>query len=368
MFSFGDINNYGDLLFAHIFGMEMRSRLKGVPIDLYAPTSGNFQGLQYNAYSRRKIEGRYDALILAGGEVVHFFDERTWKPVYAKMNARLESDLPSDVVWDWAGLEVPFKAWISVGVRPFEDRMDEEKLRSALEGLDHLSVRGVLSKKILEQGDLNFYDPRITITPDLGWLFPKFLDRQGKRGKLFSAITGGEKEYALYQVNNITEDEAAIIATQLCEFQREQGIRVLLLPVIHAWEDVKYLRMIEERSNGELKLLPNELGLLEMADLMVNARIVLSSSLHTAITALAACVPAGIINKWQGTKLQDLFGHQFRLHFLDKDVSKTLQMMQGLVTEGKNTEILEAYARFMVLRLEKLFDELADRIASSPSR
>ncbi len=365
MFSFGDINNYGDILFAHVFNMEMRSRLADVRIDMYSPTNADIGGVQYKAYAREKIEGKYDALILAGGEVVHFFDERTWGPVYAKIGAEVESALPSDTVWDWVDLEVPFKAWISVGVRPFEDRLDELKLRKAIEGLDLLSVRGVLSKKILEQGALNFYDPRITTTPDLGWLFPKYLEHGGSKGRLFTEHTHGEREYAIYQVNNITEEEAGIVADQLCDYQRRHGVRVFLLPVIHAWEDVRYLRMIAARSKGELEVLPNDLDILEMADLMVNARIVLSSSLHTAITALAAGVPAAIINKWQGTKLQDLFGHQFRLDFLEKDLSRTYEMLMKLENERKDTSVLKAYSKFMTLSLGRSFDDLASRIRTA---
>jgi len=359
MFSFGDIDNYGDILFAHIFDMEMRRRFPGVRIDHYAPTTAVSDGIEYIAYQREKVDGRYDALVLAGGEVVHFFDDRTWRPLYARLNRVVESGRPSDVVWDWAHCRAPYKAWFSVGVRPFEDQFDEDCFRSVLDALDHLSVRGALSKKILEQGAWNIADPRITMTPDLGWIFPRFLAQSGEKGRHHQRITGGEQDYVLFQVNNINEEEASVIGTGLRAFQDKYGVKVLLLPVIHPWEDVKYLRLIAERSNGELALLPDRSSVLEMADLMVHAQVVLCSSLHTAITALAAGVPAAVMNKWQGTKLQDLFGHQFRLEHLSNDPAQTLPMLEKLWKEREDRAVLKAYASFMELAVDRAFDDLA---------
>src|SRR5690606_7588770 len=152
---------------------------------------------------------------LAGGEVVHFFDERTWRPLYDKLGAHVVSDRPSDVVWDWAGCTAPYKAWMSVGVRPFEDQLDEAKLDAALAGLDHLSVRGVISKKVLEKGSWNSYDRRITLAPDLGWGFPKYLEQSGALGCHHQRLTEGAKDYVLFQVNGITEKEAEVVSDQL---------------------------------------------------------------------------------------------------------------------------------------------------------
>lgn len=365
MFSFGDIDNYGDIMFAHVFGMEMRKRSASFTIDFYSPTAASVAGIEYRPYTRDQVDGRYDALVLAGGEVVHFFDDRTWRPLYAKLNARVESERPSDVVWDWVDCAAPFKAWISVGVRPFEDQLDQQKLERALEHLDLVSVRGVLSKKILEAGTWNSYDRRITLSPDLGWVFPRFLESVGESGVHHARLTGGVQQYVLYQVNTITEQEAIIISDQLRQFQNEQGVKVFLLPVIHPWEDVKYLRMIASHSNGELEVLPDRLGILEMADLMVHAKLVLCSSLHTAITALAAGVPAGVINKWQGTKLQDLFGHQFRTEFLVNEHDRTLASLSLLWQEAADTSALKAYAKFMELAVDKTFDTLVRNITGT---
>lgn len=365
MFSFGDIENYGDILFAHVFNMEMRKRLVDAEVHFYAPTEVVLDGIHYRAYTRERVDGRYDALVLAGGETVHFFDDRTWRPVYDKLNRSVASGTPSDIVWDWVECEASFKAWLSVGVRPFEDQRDERKLAAALNNLDRISVRGSLSKKILEDGIWNSYDQRIVMDPDLGWLFPAFLDHMGERGRHHATLTGGVREYVIYQVNSIAAEEAMTISDQLRRFQDDHGTKVFLLPVIRPWEDSKYLRLIEQCSQGELTLLDDKLGVVELADVIVHAQAVLCSSLHTAITALAAAVPAGIVNKWQGTKLQDLFGHQFRSDRLTNDLAEVYPMLQRLWEERSRADVLEAYAAFMRLALGRTFDDLAVRMVNA---
>src|SRR5690606_4625905 len=182
---------------------------------------------------KEKVDGNYDALILAGGEVIHLFDERTWVPIYNKNKLQIESKNPSDVVWDWIDAKSKFKAWISVGVRPFEDKWDEKKINGVIRGLDYLSVRGILSKKILESGNLNEYLHMIQMSPDLGWLFPKYLEYRKLTGDLYRKHISAGVKYAIFQVNAITEEEAGIIAAQLLSFQDKYNIKIYLLPVIH---------------------------------------------------------------------------------------------------------------------------------------
>jgi polysaccharide pyruvyl transferase WcaK-like protein len=272
------------------------------------------------------------------------------------------SEKPSDIVWDWADLNHGFKAWLSVGVRPFENINNAAKINKTLEDLDYVSVRGIISKKILEHDQVNFYNPKITITPDLGWLFPKFLNIKNEIAKHYKKYIPAEK-YVIFQTNTITSEEAGLIGEALVKFELYSGLKVLLLPVIHPWEDEKYLRMIEASTNGSISMLPETLSTLEIADILVHAEIVLSSSLHSAITALAHGIPAAIINKWQGTKLQDLFGLQFRVEYLSNDFNNTYDLLVRLISEKKRNEVsLHLYADFMKEKLSEVFDELCKNI------
>lgn len=368
MFSFADIDNYGDILFSHIFQKEISERLKDVSIDFYTPSDFEIEGIQYIGYERSKIEKKYDALILAGGEVVHLFDERTWEPIYRKNNQKILSTFASDVVWDWADCEAGFKAWLSVGVRPFENKKQDPKISAAIKNLDYISVRGILSKKILEGEEMNAYESKVNITPDLGWLFPEYLKSKGEYGKLYNKLIPEGRKYAIVQAHNISDTEAEVISKSLLSFREENDMDIFLLPVIHLWEDHKFMQKITDASGGLIKLLPHNLSTLQMADLIVHAELVACSSLHVAITALADGIPAAIINKWQGTKLQDLFGLQFRQDYLSSSFDNVDQLLMKLLKEKqKYQRSLTLYADFMKSKLEIAFDDIAERIENTKS-
>lgn len=364
-FSFADIDNFGDILFSHIFKMEVEKRIENPIIDFYSPSKYSVEGIDYFAYSKEKIkQNGYDALIVFGGEVIHLFDERTWKPIYTKNNQILETELPSDIIFDWTDLDGPFKAWISVGVRPIEKEEDFLKIQKAIENLNYVSVRGNLSKKILEGGNLQTNNSKIEITPDMGWLFPNLLDYTNTNGKFYKEYVLQE-EYLIFQINNITVEEAKEIAQYLYQFKKEENIQVVLLPIIRPWEDYKYLKMIWDEFPNEFILLNNDLNILEIADIIVHSSLTITSSLHANITALSAGIPAGIMNKWQGTKLQDLYGHQFRLHMLKHQLNEIPDLLNSLKEEkAEGTELLNNYAKFMKSCLNNLFDQLVNKISN----
>ncbi len=361
-FSFADIDNYGDILFSHIFKMEIEKRIPNATVDFYTPTNYENDGIFYKSYERSLIEsGNYDALILFGGEVVHLYDEKTWNPIYKKNRQCLISKLPSDTVFDWTNLKVSFKAWISVGVRPIENKEHRNKILKSVDELNYVSVRGNLSKKILEDLNLQYNNPKIEITPDLGWLFPSLLEYKDLSGSLFKQYTNSTN-YVVFQINNISEEESKKIASYLLEFKKRNDIDVVLLPVIRPWEDYKYLKLIDDFSNNEFFLLPNSLSILEIADILVNSQMVISSSLHAAITALAVGIPAGIFNKWHGTKLQDIFGHQFRLHSVKHDINDIPKLLDDLLEEREMGNALKHYSNFMQVSLNDLFNKLVKNI------
>jgi len=364
-FSFADIDNFGDILFSHIFKMEMEKRVKDIQIDFFTPSHFKVEGIEYQAYNREKVkQNNYDALIVFGGEVIHLYDERTWKPIYAKNKKELESDLPSDVIFDWANISKPYKAWISVGVRPISNEVDFQKIAQTISNLDYVSTRGNLSKKILENLNLENNQANIHITPDMGWKFPMLLNHAKQKGELYKKHINVEK-YLIYQVNNITSEEAKQIAHYLYDFYKTTNIKIVLLPIIRPWEDKKYLELIHREFPNDFILLDNDLTILELADILIHSEITLTSSLHGCITALSVGTPGGIINKWQGTKLQDLFGHQFRLNKLKHNISEMPDLLKELLNEKENPNNgLKQYSEFMQLTLDNVFDDLVVNIKS----
>lgn len=355
LFSFADIDNFGDILFSWIVRQELQKRLQNAEFDFYSPSDCMIAGERYIGYTRDRVDGAYDALILIGGEVVHFFDERTWKPIYSRRRLTTCTEFPSDVVWDWpASCAAPYKAWFSVGVRPFDDSTDQSRVAATLQALDHVSVRGVLSKKLLENAEWLRNDKRITVTPDLGWAFPRLVSKADPRGI--------EKPYALFQFHNIDEQDAVTIAESLLQFGQETGLAVYLMPVIHLWNDHEFMLRICEAGRGNLAMLRSDLTPNEMLELIRDAEIVLASSLHVVISALAFGHPAAVFNKWPGTKFQDLMGMQMRPHaFINsvQDIDKTLYLLRQ---EQLQPAALLAYRDFMSASLDNAFDRLAQDI------
>lgn len=358
LFSFADIDNYGDILFSWIVRQELQRRLPHAEFDFYSPSDCLIAGERYIGYTRDRVDGVYDALILIGGEVVHFFDERTWKPIYSRRGLTTCTEFPSDVVWDWpVNCVAAYKAWFSVGVRPFEDSVDQSRVAATLQALDHVSVRGVMSKKLLENAEWLRNDKRITVTPDLGWAFPRLVSKAGLR-----AI---EKPYALFQFHNIDEQDAVTIAASLSRFGQETGLAIYLMPVIHLWNDHEFMFRICEAGGGNLSMLKNDLTPNEMLELIRDAEIVLASSLHVVISALAFGHPAAVFNKWPGTKFQDLLGMQMRPHaFINsaQDIDKTLCSLRQ---EQLQPAALLAYRDFMSASLDNAFDRLAQDIVNA---
>lgn len=362
MLSFADINNYGDILFSHVFKMEIEKRLPSVSIDFYTPSTIELEGFRYDGYLRNKLDGKYDAIFLAGGEVVHLFDERTWMPIYEKQNKQVISKNASDIVWDWVDCESKFKAWLSVGVRPFGDKWNEGKIEHAIKSLDFVACRGILSKKILEGSDFEKFNLSVTLTPDLGWIFPQYLDYLNLRGQVYHQYVRAESKYLLFQVHNITDEEAKLLADELLYVKKSYDLDIVLMPVIHLWKDENYLSKIDEFAGGAFHLLKNDLTVIEMLDIIVHSQIAITSSLHVAITALADGIPASVFNKWQGSKLQDLFGLQFRTDYLFNDFVHFRRVTEKLIHEKEKSSALKVYADFMQQKLCEVFDDIAVKL------
>jgi len=364
--SFADIDNFGDILFAHVVEGEIKKIDNHATIDFFSPTDYEHADRIYKSFDCEEDYSEYDAILLAGGEVIHFYDERTWLPIYEKRGFSFPDDRrPSDIIWKFHDKkQVAYKAWLSVGVRECKE-IEDGLLEKVIQDLDFISVRGLLSKKILEKKEFNFYDRKIRLTPDLGWLFPETLTRNSHLSSI-SHIVELEEPYIIFQTNNISDDDCQLITKELMKVKQNLHLNIVLLPVIRPWDDLSYLKKIEHCSKGSIKCLPNNLNAFQIMKVILGAKFVISSSLHCALTALAADIPAGLINKWQGSKLQDIFSQQFRMDFLSSDYNDIYYFSERLAAESKSDkEILSSFSSLMRLHLRKLFQDLVSDIRNS---
>lgn len=359
--SLADINNYGDKFFPYIFRSELKARFPNAEIGLYTNSEYHCELYDTSKYSLPGLAD-YDAVILAGGDTIQRLDEENWNDIYGSSTLGRK---PSDIIFQWLALDKPYKAYFSVGVHP---QMQEHRqdILNMLTRLDYLSVRGGLSKKIIE-GSLVYNYNQIRIVPDLGWLFAKYLDRM-EPDLPETGLTPGN--YMVFEVFYEFDDEILrFSAKALSEFQSETNVKVMLLPIIHTkskralstWNDYYPLSKIQEYAGGAFLLMPDQLSIANVGFLLKNAKFYLGSSMHGAVTCLSYGIPAGNILTWTAPKLQELHGARMRADCFINHWGKLPGLLRQLNREAEdntNRGYGKIYADYMRHRLSQELDYL----------
>lgn len=360
--SLADINNYGDAFFPLVAKSELLRRIPNAEIELITNTEYENGLYKTTAYSREYME-QFDAIILAGGELISPHDDGAFCETYGEGYY----GKPSDIAHGWLDLKRPFKAWFSVGAHPVLFDYSEE-VDTALLKLNYLSVRGTISKKVLERGFIINND-KIRVMPDLGWLFPRYIDN-GPSFDPWSACGLNENQpYIVFQaIEDLDiENHASMIAQALTSFQNTTGIKVLLIPVMHTkkqWFENGALQKIYNASR-EITLLSERFNILETGAILKNAKFFLGCSLHGAITLLAYGKPVVSVRDPINTKLQDLHAARFRSVCFANSWNIFPSVLERLNHEAENkTDAKYAfmYAEYMRYRIDREFDNLAAQI------
>jgi len=371
MLTFADIDNYGDTFFPYVFVEEMKKRLPGYTIDVLANQACNFGPVTCEKYNLEQLT-QYDAVVLAGGEVVHDFDVGVWNSIYYPMTKGNLDFAPSDIVFNWMDLNIPFKAWFSVGVLPPHEST-RLKITSALNKLDYIALRGIVAKKIVENYTEAHYSS-LHLVPDMGWIFPHYIPteeadkkRVGREAKVEGLF---ESPYLVFEAHMAAFPPAKQVAAALMHIQEATGLRVIMLPLVRPWQDHRVMSYIEDASDGNLLLLHDNLSFLDMGTILANADLYVGTSLHGAMTLLANGKPAGIIHPHSMTKYQDFLGMQMRLDFYENNWGQLETLVHKLIQEHydiSKMRQLKLYSEYMQLKLNDAFDELAVRIMEERS-
>lgn len=366
MLTFADIDNYGDTFFPYVFVEEMKKRLPGYTVDVLANQARKFGPVTCEEYNKKKLT-QYNAVVLAGGEVVHDLDIGVWNSIYYPMTKGNLHFAPSDIVFNWTNLDIPFKAWFSIGVLP-PQQSTWPKIINALNKLDYIALRGLVAKKIVENA-MESHNPSLHIVPDMGWIFPHYIpteDADKKRIECEAKVEGlFESPYLVFEAHMAAFPPAKQVASALMRIQEATGLRVIMLPLVRPWQDHQVMSYIMEASDGMLLLLHNNLSFLDMGTILTNAELYVGTSLHGAMTLLANGKPAGIIHPHSMTKYQDFLGMQMRLDFYENDWGQLEILVHKLLQERNDTNKmrqLKLYSEYMQLKLSDAFDELAIRI------
>ncbi len=352
--SLADINNYGDMFFPYLFREELKKRLPDAEIRLYTNVACHSVLYDTQKYDR-KLLGDYDAIILAGGETIHLWDEEQWSNLYPDAG---DGNI-SDIAFDWLTLDKPFKAYFSVGVHPNMQGHKQEAL-CAMNRLNYLSVRGELSKKILE-GAIISHSNEIRIVPDLGWIFNQYIDRWEQEGKGKTALP--QTPYMIFEMfYEFDENTLQFAAGALARFQEATGVRVVLLPIVQtkstqalsSWNDFYPLSRLQEYAEGAFLLMPDQLDIFDLGRLLKHAKFYLGDSMHGAVTCLAYGKPAGNVLTWTAPKLQDVHGMRMRADCFITHWGRLPKLLDALNAEAEDEKAARyaaKYADYMRYRL-----------------
>lgn len=369
LLSFADCDNYGDKYFAPICNEHLAKLLPEAQFIHITPTGATIDGELYSAYDPYLLDTRVDAILLVGGEVVHT-EDHLFLDIYARQGLVSSLPHPTDLVFSSPYLNVPYKAWISTGISSSITSPDSAgRLADIIPRLNRIMLRGILAKDNLDAlTGRNLY---AEVVPDLGWLIPYHGRNQPSEPDEFLTaspnITGfdWQQPYLVFQtipaaVNGIAK--LTDIAATLLKIQNQTGLQVVLLPITHYTGDSQLLAELNEVSGNSFVLMPDRMRRNDVANILLHAAISITSSLHGAITCLAAGIPAGVIHPGE-TKFYDLFGMQQRLHFFRREWSNLYELAMDLSQEPR--ELLLEYARGQQSRLGSMFRQIADEIKRS---
>ncbi|MGH8990981.1 MAG: polysaccharide pyruvyl transferase family protein [Acidimicrobiia bacterium] len=182
-----DVDNYGDHLFPRVAIPELRRRLPGVTVDVYAPYGrlhptplDNGPVAPLGAWSPARaaeLARAYDTVVIGGGEIIHLNDPLL-APVYGAPAEELARMAPSRFFVEALGSPARERrcpvVWHAVGVSVEAEPGGEEaaRLRAALAGRRHVAVRDRYSKERLRRAGV---ERPIEIVPDSALLLDRVL-------------------------------------------------------------------------------------------------------------------------------------------------------------------------------------------------
>jgi hypothetical protein len=363
LMSVADIDNYGDKFFSFITRQALQQRLPEAGFEFITPTGATVEGQGYRAFEPAAMQGIFSALLLIGGEVIHA-EDALLNQLYERIQLKPGTANPTDMVYGLTKLKVNYRAWVSVGITSgLASPESERRIRRTVPGLNHISLRGLLAKDNLEALLGNSISSQVV--PDVCWNIPIY---QADYNLIWTQVAercqlklAGQPYMIFHTFSMAIKDDKTVqmIAASLNRIQESTGLRVLLLPITRYSGDAAVLTNIQSISGNRFILLPTNLTMLETASALLHARLQVGSSLHGALTCLAAGIPAGVIHPGEA-KFSDLFGHQMRLNFLQRDWAKLEELVTHLLLEP--VAPLKAYAELMRLRLAQLFDQLSAEI------
>lgn len=315
-----DLANYGDLVLPAITERELARRIPDLQVNRFSPYGWDHpvpmdagelaEPLGAPTQARRAEVARCDALIIGGGEIMHFQD-RLLAPHYDVPADDVVARAPSTWWVDGTGDSCPVPtAWNAVGI-PFDiEDVHADLVRRAATRHRLLVVRDQTSRKRLEQVGV---DREILVVPDPGFLVPRLFDPQvvARRRRLHATLGWAPPgRYLVVQGNGSMLNEVDRIGMALDAVLADHpDMSVVVVETGAGHGDIGFADRFVERFprrtwRPDAPLLP-----VDVVAIVAGAETFVGVSLHGAVTAIAHERRAVIFNAPGQTKLRGLLDH-----------------------------------------------------------
>ncbi|HVF32716.1 MAG TPA: polysaccharide pyruvyl transferase family protein, partial [Acidimicrobiales bacterium] len=379
-----DVDNYGDHLFPRIARRELEARVPGVVVDAFSPFGSahptRFDDADHpvEAFGEptdRRLDAladRYDAVLVGGGELLHLNDPLL-RHFYTADPDELARTQPSR--WFLEGLGPARErrcpvVWHGLGV-PFDyDGEQAARVRTALARRRWATVRDHASAARLRAVGVSAA-LEVEVVPDSGLLVDRLLPPAGRARRQARLRADGVlpplgTPALVLQGCDLLVPAARHVAAALTPHVIDGGVEPVLLETGRCRRDGDYADALTAAFGPgvPIRRVPPDAPLEDVIAVLGAAAVVVASSLHAAVTAVAHRRPFVVLNLGAEAKL-DGFGVQagFEKHVVHRaaDLSSALDVVLTQPPDDGHVAALQS-------AVDRHFDRLAAVVAGRSSR
>lgn len=287
-----DIESLGDTSFPKMLAYGLKKQSFPAEIELFSMTelektyNGNGHVYSFAQFPDRQAAAPFDAVVIGGGEFIHF------APMAVIINGE-QTAYPKGYIWKKPiemakAAGVPYVincVGVSYDMTPSEQKEIKEYLKDAV----FVAVRDHYSAERLSLAGLT----NVRLVADNLWymneMYPK--ETLAEKRAALEVRTGRNLSTPYILVQYGTTKNAAMLASQLQDFKRENRLRVLLMPVNYCHEDREGMRLLYEAGRGTFEAVDDYFEPEEMISVIAGARAFIGTSLHGNLTAASYGVP-----------------------------------------------------------------------------
>ena len=342
-----DIENYGDHILKEVLEHHIKEALPSSQLDAFGVYSGRVgfrrDGAELTTVDEleaKHIQQPYDALIVAGGSVIHYktllqnIDEKKVEyPIWKLWTqaSRVASKHGTRLIWNSPEAPFGFQGWQKLVTKPF------------LDAVHYISVRSAASFHALVE-----HSPaKPVIIPDSAWLLRDAYSDELLRSSVPSEVAS-EDMFVIFHCNQrLQESDIPRIVALLLSVQAK-GYKVLLMPLAYTNNEQSMLELINKEANGAFIYMDRTLTLAESVALFSRCLLYIGLSFHGAITTSVFggdIIAFDYENRNKTEELYEVIGkkHQY---------TTTIDELEGVVTKRLSKPLSHSPISPRVLKLQ----------------